>query len=64
MSDKKGPTVSISLTETTRDRLQYIQNALGLHSRSATFAVVVSEVYDRILEVGHSRLQRDIDIDA
>ena len=63
MSDKKAPTISISVTDTTRDRLDYIQQAMGLHSRSATVAMCITEVYDRLQELGYSRLQREQQID-
>lgn len=63
MSDKQAPTISISVTDTTRDRLDYIQQAMGLHSRSAAVAMCITEVYDRLLELGHSRLQREQEVD-
>lgn len=63
MSDKQAPTLSISVTEVTRERLEYIQQAMGLHSRSAAVTMCIGEVYDRMVELGHSRLQREQELD-
>ena len=63
MSERKAPTISISLTDATREKLDYIQEALGVHSRSAAVAVCISEVHDRLQEQGYSRLRREQSID-
>jgi hypothetical protein len=53
-----SPTVTISASRTTQERLDYIQEALGLKSRSSTVTVAVNELYDRLVNQAHIRLER------
>jgi hypothetical protein len=48
-------TITISTTPMIRERLDYIRKYLGINSRSAAVALVVNEVYDRLVEKGYSR---------
>lgn len=56
---KSWPTISVSISDTMRDRLDYIQNALGLKSRSAVIGVAINQVYDELVAQAHSRLKKN-----
>lgn len=54
MSEEKREwnTITISTTPMVKERLDYIRKYLGINSRSAAVALVVNEVYDRLVEKG------------
>lgn len=58
MEDKKNwPTISVSITETMRERLDYIQNALSLKSRSAVIGVAINQLHDELVAQAHARIK-------
>jgi len=63
---KKWDTISVSTTPMIRERIDYIRKYLGINSRSAAIALVINEVYDRLVESGRQtkleqRLMNEID---
>ena len=58
---KKWDTITVSTTPMIRERLDYIRKYLGINSRSATVALIVNEVYDRLVEKGYqTKLERKV----
>lgn len=53
-----SPTISISASRMTQERLDYIQEATGLKSRSSAVTMAVNELYDRLVNQAHVRLER------
>jgi len=53
-----SPTISISASRVTQERLDYIQDATGLKSRSSAVTMAVNELYDRLVNQAHVRLER------
>lgn len=53
-----SPTISISASRATQERLDYVQEAMGLKSRSSAVTVAVNELYDRLVNQAHVRLER------
>lgn len=54
---EEAPMFSVSATQQTRDQLAYIQHSLGIRSRSGAVAMAVKEMYDRLQEVGMSKIR-------
>ena len=52
------PTVSISMSKTIIDRLEYIKESTGSKTRSAVVVMAVNELYDRLVTRAHTRLQQ------
>lgn len=55
---QEQPTVTVSLSATVRERLSYIQEATGSKSRSGVVVMAVNELYDRLVNQAHVRLER------
>lgn len=55
-----SPTISISASRMTQERLDYIQEATGLKSRSSAVTMAVNELYDRLVNQAHVRLERKL----
>ncbi len=53
-----SPTISISASNTIRERLDYIQEATGSKSRSGVVVMAINELYDRLVNQAHVRLKR------
>lgn len=54
-------TITVSTTPMVRERLDYIRRHLGINSRSAAVALIVNEVYDRLVEKGfQTKLEREL----
>ncbi len=54
---KSWPTITVSVSDTMRERLEYIQNALALKSRSAVIGVAVNQLYDELVAQAHARIK-------
>jgi hypothetical protein len=55
---REWPTITVATTPIIRERLDYIRKYMGINSRSATVAMVVNEVYDRLTEAGFHKIAK------
>lgn len=51
------PTISVSVSQTALERLEYIQESMGLKTRSACINVAINKLYDELVEQAHSRIK-------
>jgi metal-responsive CopG/Arc/MetJ family transcriptional regulator len=53
-----SPTISVSASKIMQERLDYIQEATGLKSRSAAVTMAVNVLYDKLVNQAHIQLER------